>query len=64
MKIYEINEKLYTDIGEKQLYIKNAWKLHNSFHLVHGWHISKEPISLDAEYEIMLDKDNTCRIIK
>lgn len=61
MKVYKKDDKLYTDTN---LYVKNAWKQKDGFHLVHGWYIYKEPISLNKDYEIVLEDNNICRIIK
>jgi hypothetical protein len=65
MKFIEKNNKLFVEVNGKELLVENAWKQSDGkFHLVHGWYIYPEPMSLDLEYEIDIEDKNTCRIIK
>jgi hypothetical protein len=65
MKFIERDNILFIEINGKELFAKNAWKQSdNKFHLVHGWYIHPEPMALDVEYEIDIEDENICRIIK
>lgn len=64
-KVVSKDNKLYAVKDEESLLeVTNAWIHADGFHLVHGWYLYPKPLDLDITYEIDVEKDNKCRIIK